>query len=287
MQPTRTAPPRTEAAERCAAMPPAQPAPIAGPRRARSTPPPLPADVVAASTTRSATPQAVRPAVTAARTLVPLDYDQVRPAVASAPTTTATGATGATAVPRRSRRAGWFILGVALGALGAVWATGETGHTLRTARAWGGSALRSLEHKPASTAPAPPHASSVAAPPAMLESSKPCPMEPSADDPCAALLAPFASRDGSEASSIVVPTVPVEDLPRVKPPLAAAGPHVRAAAATRSTAPATTTETPGQDAPRGINPNVEDSQASPEKTAPARLSPGPDVDPAGTAVAPT
>jgi hypothetical protein len=269
-------------------MPPAQPAPIAGPRRARpsSTPPPLPAGVVAASIAKSVTPGAIRPAGAPARTLVPLDYDEVRPAVTSGLSTTAV--TRSTTVPRRrSRRVGWFILGVAFGALGAVWATGETGHTLRTARAWGGSALRSLEHKAAPPAPsqAPPHAANVRTSPVLTASSKPCPMDPSGDDPCAALLAPFAGAAGSEPGAVDVPTVPVEDLPRVKPPLAAAPAHGHATATSQSASPAATTEPQRQDVPRGINPDVEDSQASPEKPAPVR--PPPDVDPAGTAVAPT
>jgi hypothetical protein len=269
-------------------MPPAQPAPIAGPRRARpsSKPPPLPADVVAASIAKTATPGAVQRAGVPARTLVPLDYDEVRPGAAGAMATTAV--TPSTAVPRRSRRVGWFILGVAFGALGAVWATGETGHTLRTARAWGGSALRSLEHRAAPPAPsqaAPPHATNASTPHALTASSKPCPMEPSEDDPCAALLAPFAGVAGGEPGAVDVPTVPVEDLPRVKSPLAVAPQHAHATATSQSASPATTTEPQRQDVPRGINPNVEDSQASPEKPPPAR--PTPDVDPAGTAVAPT
>lgn len=285
MQPTRTGRLRTEAAEACAVMPPVLPAPIAGPRRARSSPPPLPAEVVATSTTKTPAPAAVRPAEAPARALVPLDYDEVRSAAASARTAAATTAVSlATAVPRRSRRIGWFILGVAFGAMGAVAATGETGHTLRTARAWGGSALRSLEHKPAAT-PSPPHAERGVTSPALTASSKPCPMDLSDDDPCAALLAPFAGAAGSESVAVDVPTVPVEDLPRVKPPLAAAPRRAHATATSQSASPAATTEPQRQDVPRGINPDIEDSQASPEKPAPVR--PTPDVDPAGTAAAPT
>jgi hypothetical protein len=284
MQPTRTGSARTEGANASATMPPAQPAHIAGPRRGRpiSSPPPLPADVVAKSTARSATPSAVPSSLPPARALVPLDYDEVRPAVA---TTAVAGAT----VRRRSRRVGWFILGVAFGAMGAVGATGEMGHTLRTARAWGGTALRSLEHKPAA-APSQeaPQATTVSIPRVRMASSKPCPMDPSEDDPCAALLAPFAGAAVSEPGANV-PTVPVEDLPQAKPPLAAvpARAHTRATATatSQSASPATTTEPQRQDVPRGINPDIEDSQASPEKPAPVR--PPPDVEPAGTAVAPT
>jgi hypothetical protein len=121
---------------------------------------------------------------------------------------------------------------------------------------------------------------------ALMATSKPCPMDPSSDDPCSELLAPFAAAT-SEPSVIAVPTVPVEDLPRVKPPIAVA-PHSRSgsAAAVQSTTPATTTD-PKPDVPRGINPDGDDPQAGPTKTTPVRVTPGPDVDPAGTAVAPT
>jgi len=264
------------------------PVPIAGPRRPRSTAaPPQPSSIAArttATTATSASPGATSTAGAAGRSLVPLDYDEMRSGASRAPAAPAK-VSGTPAAARRSRRVGWFVLGVAFGAVGAVWATGETGHTLKTARAWGGSALRSLERKPAVTAPARPQSMNVTVAPD-LTTSKPCPVDPSEDDPCAELLAPFGGPSGGEAAAVSVPTVPVEDLPRVKPPVAV-NPRAHAAPASQSAAPTTTGEQPRQEPPRGINPNVEDSQAGPAKMAPVRVTPGPDVDPAGTAIAPT
>jgi hypothetical protein len=118
----------------------------------------------------------------------------------------------------KSRRLRWFILGIAFGALGAMLARGETLHDLRV---WSARALRSLER----TAPPPPAKAlpSTATPapkPLALVIDAPCPMTPGPGDPCADLLAPFL-----DPPRPPVPTVSVDALPRVRPPVIARRHH--------------------------------------------------------------
>jgi len=190
-------------------------APIAGPRRARPAPPApepsivVPTEVQSAPATpyvRQSEIPTVRPPPppgAAARALPPLDYDEkTRPPQARA-------ADGASAGKRpRARRVQWFVLGIAVGAVVAVFARGDAPGTWRAARTWCAGALRSLEHHP--PAASKPYSMATASAPAKAVAARtaPCPVNPGPDDPCAELLAPFA---------LQVPTVSVEDLPRVRP----------------------------------------------------------------------
>jgi len=115
------------------------------------------------------------------------------------------------------RRLRWFILGIAFGALGAVLARGESSQTLHDLRAWSARALRSLERTaPPPPAKARPSTATHAAKPVALVIEAPCPMNPGPGDPCADLLAPFL-----DPPKPPVPTVSVEALPRVRPPVMA------------------------------------------------------------------
>ena len=202
------------------------------------------------------------------RALVPLDYDEVR-------TSLPPRAAGAVSPAGTRRRNGfrWFALGIAFGAAAAVVLTGGAGDTLRSARAWSGRALRSLEHRPVPVAPAPSHTmqATIASSEVPVETSRPCPANPGPDDPCSELLAPFGS-DGTQAGPVAadVPTVPVEDLPRVKPaPVAPRGRLTPMGAV-----PATTTAQERPAPPRDVSPDGDDP-ASPERTAPTRATPDP------------
>jgi hypothetical protein len=126
--------------------------------------------------------------------------------------------------PRRGR---WFALGLVVGAVSAVIVRGEGPATLHDLREWSARTLRSLEHRSERR----PHtelgvpAETVASAPALTRSSHPddapCPVDPGPEDPCAELLAPFLKP--SPASD--VPTVAIESLPRVKPPVVARRHH--------------------------------------------------------------
>jgi hypothetical protein len=124
--------------------------------------------------------------------------------------------------PRRLR---WFILGIAFGALGAIYARGDALETLHDLRVWSARALRSLERTAPPPARTPPSTATKSAKPVALSIDVPCPVDPGAGDPCADLLAPF--RDPPKPP---VPTVSVEALPRVRPPVLARHHHHPAAA---------------------------------------------------------
>jgi hypothetical protein len=277
----RTSSARTEAAKISSVMPAA---PIAGPRRTRATDrtTALSAEEGAPARPGDTSAGQARPGASVVRALVPLDYDEMRPSVP------ARQATSSTSVPRKRGGLGWFVLGIAFGAVTAVLVTGEAEGTLRSARAWSGRTLRSLEHRPVPVAPTLPvpsasHLAEVASVSIPAMTSTPCPVDPGPGDPCFELLAPFAT------TALDVPTVPVEDLPRVKPPPPPAVLRARAAVPV-SAPPATTTAQDRSEAPHGINPDGDDSQATPVKSGPAPTTPGPDTpgpDPAGTANAPT
>lgn len=134
-----------------------------------------------------------------------------------------------TKLPRqqgRARRARWFTLGLVVGAVVAIIARGEGPATLRDLREWSARTLRSLEHRADhrhhSDLGAP--AEVVASVPALMRSSQsgeaPCPVDPSPDDPCAELLAPFL-----KTPTPAIPTIAFEDLPRVKAPVVARRHH--------------------------------------------------------------
>jgi hypothetical protein len=117
----------------------------------------------------------------------------------------------------RSHRLRWFILGIALGALSAIVARGEAADTLHDLRVWSARALRSLE----STAPPPaktrPSTVTASAKPVAMATDAPCPVDPGPGDPCdAELLAPFL-----DPPKPLVPTVSIDSLPRVRPPVIA------------------------------------------------------------------
>ncbi len=286
--------------------------PLAGPRRARPAPPPLPAaheaKVVVPQPVAAVAPQApavaavelgpgstrrpggretARAPVLPARELPPLDYDQ----------------TARTSLPRslqptqpcrrpRTHRARWFVLGIAFGALGAVFAHGDAHGTLHAARTWSASALRSLEHRPAAPALATTTvvASASAASAVVTAAAShapapslgaPCPMNPGADDPCAALLAPFAGEPAAATRS--VPLVSVNDLPRAQPtPAPTTARRHRGAAPSRPAAP------PSEDEPESASPFADDPQSTPTRVpeAPPQAPPvdrSPPADPTSPA----
>ena len=227
--------------------------PIAGPRRL----PPRPAAAPAASAP--------------ARVLPPLDYDEAsRSSLPRALDVTRPGRR------RRSSRVLWFVLGIAFGAVGAVFARGDALGTLHTARAWGASALRSLEHKAAPSATGSPYSMApgvgMPAPPALKPTGKaaevnhPCPVDPGPGDPCAELLAPFAPD---------VPTVSVDDLPKVQPSPAVAvvaRRHARAPAPTGTPPPAAEESAEAEPTPVGVNPE-DDPPVRPTKIVPRSAPP--------------
>jgi hypothetical protein len=281
MQPTRTITRAWKLHRKPAIM---ATAPIAGPRRARSpvlvataprsTPPPLPQAAMPGHAPVAPLPPPP------ARPLPPLDYDQSG-ALKPQDEPTQPG--------RRHKvhRVRWFVLGIAVGAVVAVFASGDARATFDAARAWGAHTLRSLERCPARA----PHASG-AAPSAMATAAEarwpksawePCPVEPSGEDPCAELLAPFAGDPWMAGSS--PPLVSVDDLPRAKAPapvvVAVARRHPRPAAPAAPAASQAPSEAPSGDdpetaaeTPAGINPETDDPQASPTRVTP-RASPPP------------
>jgi hypothetical protein len=124
---------------------------------------------------------------------------------------------------RRSRvhRLRWFILGIAFGALGAVFARGDATQTLHDMRVWSARALRSLERTaPPAPAKTKPSSATPSPKPVALAIDAPCPMTPGPGDPCAELLAPFL-----DPPKAPVPTVSVDALPRVRPPVIARHHH--------------------------------------------------------------
>jgi hypothetical protein len=251
--------------------------PIAGPRRVRPTTlPQEPSVEVAATRGQSApTPSHPRPVAVpvgpgSTRALPPLDYDDTgrgrRPKELEA---TQPGRR------RRSNRVLWFVLGIAFGAIAAVFARGDALGTLHAARAWGASALRSLEHKPAPAASVAPYSmtatTATQTPSATAaETGAPCPVDPGPGDPCAELLAPFASN---------IPTVSVDDLPAVipmAPVVVVARRHGHGPApamAHAPPAPAAEESAESRPTPAGINPDEDESQARPTKAVPTAAPP--------------
>lgn len=213
---------------------------IAGPRRTKQAPaPPV----------QAAQPAQAQPA----RQLPPLDYDEpTRSARPASPTPIVT-------IPaKRSRvhRLRWFVLGIAFGAMGAVFARGDAAQTLRGLRVWSAKALRSLERTAPPPAKVQPSTAAPSAKPMAMAIEAPCPMNPGPGDPCAELLAPFV--DPPRPS---VPTVSIDALPRVKPPVVVARHrrHVTPAAA----APASSVADAPQDPPADDDSDVDPAQAPP------------------------
>lgn len=160
---------------------------------------------------------------------------------------------------KRSRvhRVRWFILGIAFGALGAVFARGEAAQTLHDLRVWSARALRSLERTSSPPpAKARPSTATTSARPVALSIEAPCPVNPGPADPCAALLAPFL-----DPPKPPVPTVSVEALPRVKPPVVAR--HHRHMVAPAA-APAASVADGPQEPPDGDEQDVTAPQPSPK-----------------------
>jgi hypothetical protein len=194
---------------------------------------------------------------------------------------------------RRSNRVLWFVLGIAFGAVAAVFARGDAMGTLQAARAWGASTLRSLEHKTPPASPGAPYsvttAMGTAAPSSVAAAmeSTPCPVDPGPGDPCAELLAPFAT---------AIPTVNVDDLPvvtaepatttTVAPVVVVARRHARPAARPAPRPPAApVAEESAETSPAapGINPDEDgEPQGKPTRVVPAAAPPAdvPVVEPA-------
>jgi hypothetical protein len=126
----------------------------------------------------------------------------------------------------KSRRLRWFVLGIAFGVLGAIFARGDASETLHDLRVWSARALRSLERTTPPPAKTQPSSATPPAKPVALSVEAPCPMTPAPGDPCAELLAPFL-----DPPKPPVPTVSVEALPRVRPPVIARRHHHVAPAA--------------------------------------------------------
>lgn len=194
---------------------------IAGPRRTKQQAPAAPPAV--ARPRAQAQPQN-------ARQLPGLDYDE--------PTRSARPAAPAQIVTMPAKRGKvhrfrWFILGIAFGAVGAVFARGEATQTLHDLRVWSARALRSLERTAPPPTKAKPSTAAPSAKPVALATDVPCPMNPGPGDPCVELLAPFL-----EPPKAPVPTVSIDALPRVKPPVIAR--HHRHVAPAAAPAPAAT-----------------------------------------------
>jgi hypothetical protein len=246
---------------------------LAGPRRAR--PPALPAAA------RVAAPPTVSPHAAEETWTAP--YAPGARATAIPPAATVPESLRAT-VPmrRRTHRARWFVLGIAFGAIGAVALTGDACSTIDGARAWGARTLRSLEKRapclgqdsPATIATTDPRATIQAA---WVHADAPCPMEPGSDDPCVALLAPFAN---SPSVARPVPLVKVDDLPRVRPPspvVVARRPRGTPGAGSSGGAPAAGADGAEETAatPTGINPYADDPQGTPTRATVPTASPPP------------
>jgi hypothetical protein len=187
---------------------------IAGPRRSKQAP------STAQPVARPIAQPAAQPAAQHARQLPPLDYDEptgVAPRRAASQPPVRTGQVVTTPVKRgKVHRLRWFILGIAFGAVGAVFARGEAPQTFHDLRVWSARALRSLERTTPPPAKVQPSTTAPSAKPVAIAVDAPCPMDPGPGDPCAELLAPFVDPPKS-----AVPTVSIEALPRVKPPVIA------------------------------------------------------------------
>ncbi len=166
------------------------------------------------------------------------------------------------------------MLGALVGAIGALVARGEARATLLDLRQWSARELRKLEHRPQSAAPSSPAVVASASAPVgtttlqgdCLQVSRPAP-----DDPCAALLAPFAAaRTEVALATSKVPHVRVEDLPRVQPPAVAHRHHVRHAPAVTTEAPPDAdadAEDPATPSPRPTWPIPDDDTRRPRGTS--------------------
>jgi hypothetical protein len=179
---------------------------IAGPRRAKQAPP------AAQHVGLGPLPQ-----TQSARPVAPVDLSQTqRSAGARAPGASPAPMPIVTMPTKRakSRRLRWFILGIAFGVLGAIFARGDAPQTLNDLRAWSARALRSLERGAPPPAKSQPSTAKPAPKPVALVIDAPCPMTPGPGDPCADLLAPFL-----DPPKPPVPTVSVDALPRVRPPV--------------------------------------------------------------------
>jgi hypothetical protein len=269
--------------------------PIAGPRRARAlqqepglaTRVEVPPDADSAPTVQYVRNSEIPtlPKHPATRPLPPLDYDETgrgrRPR--------ALELTQPGRKRRRMRGVRWFVLGLAFGALGAVFVRGDAPGTLRSLRFWGADVLRALEHAPAPGSGIAPPARALAmgtashAPPA--QKFEPCPVNPAPDDPCAALLAPFANDRGmtqgaSAPLAMNVPTVSVDDLPRAKPTVVARRHRPAGPSTSSTTAAPQGSDDDGAADPGGVDPYADDPQSSPTKASPP---PGHDDKPASDA----
>jgi len=166
---------------------------LAGPRRPRAgAPGPEPSVVVPpAAESAPTTPYLRRSDIhtlmrhPAMRLLPPLDYDESG-RLPRAMLSTRPGKR------RKAHRLRWLVLGVALGAIGSVLVRGDGPATIRSLRFWGADILRSLEHRP-----------------------RPMPMGMHAT---ATAPAPAPTPAPALTLAMNVPTVRVDDLPRVQPP---------------------------------------------------------------------
>lgn len=142
------------------------------------------------------------------RPLPPLDYDDD-------PREQAKQTTG-----MRARRKGawfrWLVLGVALGiVVGAGVTRGDLPRSVAEARTWGATWIRSLERRPPPPQPSTPAATMIRTAPPASKTMMPACSDVSPDN-LAALLAPFDVGEPAVATGLL-PTVSIEDLPRVVP----------------------------------------------------------------------
>jgi hypothetical protein len=207
------------------------------------------------------------PAAGSTRPLPPLDYDETYRVPAQQLESTRPGKR------HRAHRVRWFVLGIAFGTVAAVAATGDARGTLEAARAWGANALRALEHKPPPAVTTSPSSMATGTAPrdAKMPWEAPCPVEPAAGDPCAELLAPFAA---DARTTLGVPVVRVEDLPRVKPPAPVVVARRRRPVTTQAaTAPSTEEEETTEETPTGVSPDADQPQTSPTQVPAASPPP--------------
>jgi hypothetical protein len=157
------------------------------------------------------------------------------------------------------------VLGAVLGATGALAARGEARATLLDLRQWSAQELRRLEHKPQSALVAESVVvASIIRPIEVQPSECDCKSTPAPGSPCAALLAPFAHAQPVAAND--VPSVRIEDLPRVHPPTVARRHHGhRAPAAPPPDPPADADEEASPAAPPALKP---ENPAAPDPRAP-------------------
>jgi hypothetical protein len=192
------------------------------------------------------------------RPLPPLDYDESAPRLAPGARPKQLEVTRP-GIRRSAGRIRWFVLGIAVGAVAAAAAGGGA----RSARAWAASALRSFEHHPSSVAPVAASSTTTVSLAHVVRSSAgaPCPIDPGPDDPCAELLAPFAATTSS-VSTVGVPTVSIDDLPKVPlaPPVVIARRRPHSAPATRaSTSEDESAESDTPSSGVGVNPDDDSS----------------------------